>query len=508
MKHFFHPSRVFLLASLVVPLSGAAFHDKQIKSPCPLPQSTENKPNQSLSIKNDATEKQHDTHKNTEKPVITKEMLYQKTGLIRALIQKKTKDKPVCLQPINPTLSLEPKNAEQIELIAKTLSTTLKSNLKKNLNKGELSLLKHESLNENSCNLNAALMRLVKIPKEATLHIVGDLHGDDGPIKAIMNRLIAEKKFDPINFTVDKLVYVAFLGDYIDRGPKSVRVLALLTKLLAANPEQVLLLRGNHESKSMAMCSNPASPSLWDSLKKIVKKNEAGKLLNLFLKAFSRLPVIIFVQHGTKEQSFALVHGGINPSINLTQEEISTIQSHLDAEQPTSWVIPKGNAQAYLWSDLENSDETLPAIINEERGNIGYILYKNNIEYWLLLFGLKQLFRGHQQNDSLFIFTEAARLPYSMFSGGPWLGVGSWNNLATTANLAPNTGYYEELEENDEEDGFYCEYGTWIELSQKPAGFKNPPKTERTKPRLLHQSLNWVLTPHYFDPKTQVILDL
>lgn len=40
-----------------------------------------------------------------------------------------------------------------------------------------------------------------------------------------------------------------FLGDYIDRGVKSVETLLLLFSLKIKHPENIFLLRGSHEDK-------------------------------------------------------------------------------------------------------------------------------------------------------------------------------------------------------------------------------------------------------------------
>ena len=70
--------------------------------------------------------------------------------------------------------------------------------------------------------------------------VVGDLHGQYYDLVHLI-----EKSGDP-----KKTNYV-FLGDYVDRGIYSIEVLMLLMAMKVANPHNVFLLRGNHESRSM-----------------------------------------------------------------------------------------------------------------------------------------------------------------------------------------------------------------------------------------------------------------
>jgi serine/threonine protein phosphatase 1 len=69
------------------------------------------------------------------------------------------------------------------------------------------------------------------------LFAIGDIHGCLLPLEALLSNL-------PILWGVD---YLIFLGDYIDRGPDSRKVLELIIELKKSYPERVFPLKGNHE---------------------------------------------------------------------------------------------------------------------------------------------------------------------------------------------------------------------------------------------------------------------
>jgi len=66
---------------------------------------------------------------------------------------------------------------------------------------------------------------------------IGDIHGDFEALE----RLLAN--FPPLD-AEDTLVFV---GDYIDRGPRSADVVAFLRALPERTPAKLVFLRGNHE---------------------------------------------------------------------------------------------------------------------------------------------------------------------------------------------------------------------------------------------------------------------
>lgn len=84
--------------------------------------------------------------------------------------------------------------------------------------------------------------RLVKLKPHGEALIVSDLHGD-------LESLV--KIFDKSGFLnvmhQNRDALAVFLGDYGDRGAYSVEVYYIVLKLKLLFPEQVILLRGNHE---------------------------------------------------------------------------------------------------------------------------------------------------------------------------------------------------------------------------------------------------------------------
>lgn len=73
-------------------------------------------------------------------------------------------------------------------------------------------------------------------PSESNIYVVGDMHGNYDCLQLILNRIL------PLR-TKDELI---FLGDYIDRGPNSAKVIKKLTQI-NDKYENITCLSGNHE---------------------------------------------------------------------------------------------------------------------------------------------------------------------------------------------------------------------------------------------------------------------
>jgi serine/threonine protein phosphatase 1 len=66
---------------------------------------------------------------------------------------------------------------------------------------------------------------------------IGDIHGDLDALEKLLSNLPPLDKDDTL----------VFVGDYIDRGPKSAEVVEFLRAMPGQTPAKVVLLRGNHE---------------------------------------------------------------------------------------------------------------------------------------------------------------------------------------------------------------------------------------------------------------------
>lgn len=74
---------------------------------------------------------------------------------------------------------------------------------------------------------------------------IGDIHGDLDALFRVLSCLPPIERDDTI----------VFLGDYLDRGPKSAQVIDYVRKLPTQTKAKVVALRGNHEDAWLRVCS-------------------------------------------------------------------------------------------------------------------------------------------------------------------------------------------------------------------------------------------------------------
>jgi serine/threonine protein phosphatase 1 len=148
----------------------------------------------------------------------------------------------------------------------------------------------------------------------ATTYAIGDVHGHLDTLKRLLDRLRPDLKRDRL----------IFMGDYIDRGPKSRGVVDYVLRLRnQAPPEHVICLKGNHEAMFLDFLQGRESDLFllngglatvrdywgdgWENLEELVLPPDHQRFFQELL-LYYETPDYIFV------------HGGLKPGVPLEEQ--------------------------------------------------------------------------------------------------------------------------------------------------------------------------------------------
>ncbi|WP_229390350.1 metallophosphoesterase [Methanosarcina sp. DH2] len=204
--------------------------------------------------------------------------------------------------------------------------------------------------------------------------LVGDIHGD----------------LDALDFVIRmreelSCKHMLFLGDYVDRGMQGTEVLIKLFRLKLEEPQNIFLLRGNHETSDMNIYYGFFEEIGFDQ----------GFLLNIS-RTYDRLPVATVLSGHT-----FCVHGGINGI-----ESVDT--------------ITKEDAFPYLWNDPSR----LPGLSISSRGSTVKGFGPDIVDGFLETNGLKRIVRGHTALKTGYEWWFNGKL-LSLFSCPDYVGLGN-----------------------------------------------------------------------------------
>jgi serine/threonine-protein phosphatase PP1 catalytic subunit len=218
---------------------------------------------------------------------------------------------------------------------------------------------------------------------EAPINILGDIHGQFGDML---------RYFDMSN--VDKSSYL-FLGDYVDRGKQSLEVMTLLLALKVKRPENIFLLRGNHECASITRIYG-----FYDEC----KRRFNIKLWKQFCDVFNCLPVAAVI-----DERIFCCHGGLSPEL-----------THLDTvrriQRPTE-VPDTGLICDLLWAD---PDKDISGWAENDRG-VSFCFGPDAAASFLTQHGLDLIVRAHQVCEDGYEFFANRRL-VTVFSAANYFG--------------------------------------------------------------------------------------
>lgn len=158
---------------------------------------------------------------------------------------------------------------------------------------------------------------------EVPIKLCGDIHGQYHDLLRIFNHA----GFPP------KSNYL-FLGDYVDRGKKSLETICLLFAYKIKFPENFFLLRGNHESPSICRIYG-----FYDEC----KRRYNIKMWKTFIDVFNCLPVCARV-----DDKVLGMHGGLSQSMLMDGQ---TLESLCDSLNRPADIPDAGFLCDLLWAD-------------------------------------------------------------------------------------------------------------------------------------------------------------
>ncbi|MGQ9530995.1 MAG: metallophosphoesterase family protein [Candidatus Bathycorpusculaceae bacterium] len=246
--------------------------------------------------------------------------------------------------------------------------------------------------------------RLVKIKPQGEVLIIGDLHGD---LESLFQIFKGSSYLQ--NMSQDSNTLLLFLGDYGDRGDYSKEVYYTILKLKLLFPEQVILMRGNHEGPEDLMASPHDLPVEFQ-----VKFGENwtiaySKIRELFACLYNAVLV---------EERYLIVHGGLPIEAKKIEDLAYAHTTH-----------PKQSfLEEMLWSD---PNEMVKDFCASPRG-AGKLFGENITEQVLKNFGTKIFIRGHEPCDEGFKINHRGKI-LTLFSrkGPPYFNAyGSYLKIA------------------------------------------------------------------------------
>jgi len=258
----------------------------------------------------------------------------------------------------------------QLKYLRQLVDSALKTNLQEfvQLTDNVIELLSKE---EGSFGTLHATGRLVEVPPKGVATVLGDIHGD----LETLAQILQDSKFIE-KMRGEERPLLIFLGDYGDRGIYSAEVYYVVLKLKETYPENVVLMRGNHEGPEDILASPHDLPSHLHNKFGEEWFKAYQKLRQLFDKLYNAVLV---------NERFIMLHGGV-PSQAKSIEDLA----HAHEKHPN-----ETHLEEILWSDPE---EGISGTYPSPRG-AGKLFGKDVTDKFLKMLNVKVLIRGHEPSE-------------------------------------------------------------------------------------------------------------
>ncbi|MFC1841662.1 metallophosphoesterase family protein [Candidatus Dependentiae bacterium] len=266
-----------------------------------------------------------------------------------------------------------------------------------------------------------------------------DIHADIHSLIAFLSDLKKRGYLDNNFKIIPKNVILLFSGDYTDRGYYGAEVLSTIMKLKTANPEKVILLRGNHEDIGLN--------GRYGLDKELRIKFGKFPFEELQL-VYNLMPSVVYIGiEGTPNYAM-FCHGGIEPRFNpaklfskktkiayrwiklddsLKKEFKKLIKQAFGDEKYKEYTNVKNiTTNGFIWGDFSLIGEDKPYVESSKRKSLildfNHELTKQFLEYCSSKgkYEIRIIIRGHQHYPPLMTKMLENHGIYNLSSDDQW----------------------------------------------------------------------------------------
>lgn len=230
---------------------------------------------------------------------------------------------------------------------------------------------------------------------EAPIKVCGDIHGQYHDLLRLFE---CGGKPPESNYL--------FLGDYVDRGKQSIETITLLLAYKVKYPENVFLLRGNHECASISRIYG-----FFDEC----KRRYNVKMWRQFCDVFNCMPFSAII-----DERIMCMHGGLSPAL---QDLNQVRQQKRPTDVPDSGIICD-----LLWADPQNGIEGWEP---SDRG-VSWVFGPDRVTNFLQRHDMDLVVRAHQVVEDGYEFF-AKRQLITIFSAPNYCG--KFDNAAAILSI-------------------------------------------------------------------------
>lgn len=189
-----------------------------------------------------------------------------------------------------------------------------------------------------------------QLPPGVVVYAIGDMHGMAGLLDGAVAAIAADRE----RRQADRVIVVT-LGDYVDRGPQTAKVLEKLSRNPFGDADHVALM-GNHEQAMLGFLADPQAYAYWLKIGGLETLRSYGihaslprddaALFRLSAALARRLPgrqraFLENLQTSFELGDYLFVHAGIRPGVPLEDQKIEDLLWIRDPFLESDLPLPK-----------------------------------------------------------------------------------------------------------------------------------------------------------------------